>query len=113
MFLLVYFVFLRIFCIYSKGCLSISEHESCITCLSSHFENNYLNQLKIAATAKFSISENDCILKENKRLIRKIHVLNSQCPECFGADATYTSLPKAFEEESKLAIKFYKKIRNF
>lgn len=103
------FLFIRIFCIFSKGCLSISSNEPCITCLSSHFENNYLIDLKIAATVKFNLLEDDCFLKDSKRLIRKIHVLNSQCPECFGADAVYTSLPEAFEEESKLAIKFYKK----
>ncbi len=109
MFFFVNFVFISLICIYSKGCLSISSDESCITCLSSHFERNYLNNLQIAATEKFSLSENDCILKENKRLIRKIHILNSECSECFGADGTYTSLAEAFEEESKLSIKFYKK----
>lgn len=109
MFLLVNFLFIRLISIYSKGCLSISSDESCITCLSSHFESKYLNNLQIATTTKFSLSENDCILKENKKLIRKIHILNSKCSECFGADSTYTSLPVAFEEESKLSIKFYKK----
>lgn len=106
MFLFVFFACAKIFYSYSKGCLSISSDEPCITCLSSHYEKNYVTDLKIATTAKFSLSENDCILKENQTLIRTVHVLNSKCSECFGADATYTTLPEAFEEESKLAIKF-------
>ena len=106
MFLLVLFLFLGVFSVFSKGCLSISSDEPCITCLSFYFENNYLTDLKIAAASKFSLSEDDCILKENKKLIRNIHVLNSPCSDCLGADATYKTLPEAFEEESKLTIKF-------
>lgn len=106
MFLLIIIIFLELIQIFSKGCLSISSNEPCITCLSSYYENNYLTELKIAAVTKRTLIEVNCILKNEKKIVRKIHILNSQCFDCSGADATYENLPKAFEEESKLAIRF-------
>lgn len=100
--------FLGITHIYSKGCLSISSNEPCLTCLSSYYENSYLTELKISAVIKKNLVDSNCILKENKKIIRIIHILNTQCIECSGADATYDNLPKAFEEESKLAIRLFK-----
>lgn len=95
----------QIISILSKGCLSISSIESCITCLSSNYEKNYLSDLRIAQSTKGTLSDFECIPKLKIKAIRKIHVLNSQCLDCTGADATYENLPNAFEEEAKLAIK--------
>lgn len=106
MLLLIIFHFLNISAIFSKGCLSISSSEPCLTCLSTHYENNYLASLKIATSTKTTLSESSCILKETDKKVRKIYVLNSDCSDCTGGDAIYNNLPKAFEEETKLAIKY-------
>ena len=108
MLLLLIFLFINFSSIFSKGCLSISLSELCLTCLSTHYENNYLSSLKIGTSTKTSLSESTCILKETDKKTRNIYVLNSVCSDCAGADAIYNNLPKALEEESKLAIKFSK-----
>ena len=106
------FLLLNFSSIFTKGCLSISSSDFCLTCLSTHYENNYLTNLKLGTSTKTILSESSCILKETDKKIRIIYVLNSECSDCSGADAIYNSLPKALEEESKFAIKFHKKIIN-
>jgi hypothetical protein len=99
------FTFLNLSLIYSDGCLKIPTLETCLTCLSSYYEKFYLTNLKIAATLKETLTDSDCILRENIKKNRTIYILNSDCPDCNG-DAIYFDLPTAFVEESKIAARY-------
>jgi len=102
------FTYLLFVC--TKSCF-FSSPPNCIFCAYDEYDQTYLNTLQLSSSSSVS-----CISKsQSSTLIRKILVLNSDCPSCSDYyDANYTSLASAFQQEAKLvAINLYSELDFF
>lgn len=102
LFLLLFILFIK--CSQALDCVSIDS--TCLTCSSTHYENQYLTDIKLSVSLKKTLLDSNCILKLPNENIRNILILNEPCSSCQAFDKTYPNLLNALEEESRIAAKY-------
>lgn len=84
----------------------ISANDLCLTCSYTHYERNFLNNIRLSVSDNKLLFEQDCILKKSETNKRKILIVKEVCQDCSNFDKTYLNLINALEEESKLAVQY-------
>lgn len=99
-------LFLKWRVIFAEKCIFSNTSLKCVACKHLFYEKDYVESLKLTVSSGSFIKESDCLLKNLTLNSRKVLIKNKPCFDCEEFDAKYDNLVQAFEEESRIAIKF-------